>query len=131
MAPSWPLCCSDRRRGQEVTSTVTCCRLRLTELSVLGRLSVRQAASDFRTFSVSTFELAVALQHVTCWPLPAQVSCLSHIAANYLNGGQEARRWGTAHESIVPYQVSAGQPNPNSGWTRGVRAVKRGSSLTD
>ncbi|XP_070409634.1 succinate--hydroxymethylglutarate CoA-transferase isoform X2 [Nothobranchius furzeri] len=33
-----------------------------------------------------------------------RVSCLSHIAANYLNAGQEAQRWGTAHESIVPYQ---------------------------
>lgn len=36
----------------------------------------------------------------------SQVSCLSHIAANYLNAGKEARRWGTAHESIVPYQVT-------------------------
>lgn len=36
-----------------------------------------------------------------------QVSCLSHIASNYLNGGQEAQRWGTAHQSIVPYQVTA------------------------
>lgn len=35
-----------------------------------------------------------------------QVSCLSHIAANYLMAGQEAKRWGTAHQSIVPYQVS-------------------------
>lgn len=35
-----------------------------------------------------------------------QVSCLSHIAANYLIAGQEAKRWGTAHQSIVPYQVS-------------------------
>lgn len=51
----------------------------------------------------------MAWQHVTRLPLPAQVSCLSHIAANYLIGGQEARRWGTAHESIVPYQVSAAQ----------------------
>lgn len=34
-----------------------------------------------------------------------QVSCLSHIAANYLNAGKEARRRGTAHESIVPYQA--------------------------
>lgn len=47
--------------------------------------------------------------------LPAQVSCISHIAANYLNGGQEARRWGTAHESIVPYQVSAALPIPGPG----------------
>lgn len=37
----------------------------------------------------------------------SKVSCLSHIAANYLNAGKEARRWGTAHESIVPYQVTA------------------------
>uniref|UniRef100_A0A8B9KHN9 Succinyl-CoA:glutarate-CoA transferase n=1 Tax=Astyanax mexicanus TaxID=7994 RepID=A0A8B9KHN9_ASTMX len=33
-----------------------------------------------------------------------QVACLTHIASNYLNAGKEARRWGTAHESIVPYQ---------------------------
>ncbi|XP_020783256.1 succinate--hydroxymethylglutarate CoA-transferase isoform X3 [Boleophthalmus pectinirostris] len=33
-----------------------------------------------------------------------EVSCLSHIAANFLNSGQEAKRWGTAHGSIVPYQ---------------------------
>uniref|UniRef100_A0A3Q0RJ21 Succinyl-CoA:glutarate-CoA transferase n=1 Tax=Amphilophus citrinellus TaxID=61819 RepID=A0A3Q0RJ21_AMPCI len=44
--------------------------------------------------------------HIDCNLLSSQVSCLSHIAANYLNAGKEARRWGTAHESIVPYQVS-------------------------
>uniref|UniRef100_A0A1A8L0U6 Chromosome 7 open reading frame 10 n=2 Tax=Nothobranchius pienaari TaxID=704102 RepID=A0A1A8L0U6_9TELE len=42
--------------------------------------------------------------HIDCNLLSSQVSCLSHIAANYLNAGQEAQRWGTAHESIVPYQ---------------------------
>ncbi|XP_034416014.1 succinate--hydroxymethylglutarate CoA-transferase [Cyclopterus lumpus] len=42
--------------------------------------------------------------HIDCNLLSAQVSCLSHIAANYLNAGKEASRWGTAHESIVPYQ---------------------------
>ncbi|XP_078123603.1 succinyl-CoA:glutarate CoA-transferase [Sander vitreus] len=42
--------------------------------------------------------------HIDCNLLSSQVSCLSHIAANYLNSGKEARRWGTAHESIVPYQ---------------------------
>ncbi|XP_076014125.1 succinyl-CoA:glutarate CoA-transferase isoform X2 [Genypterus blacodes] len=42
--------------------------------------------------------------HIDCNLLSTQVSCLSHIAANYLNAGKEARRWGTAHESIVPYQ---------------------------
>ncbi|XP_076827291.1 succinyl-CoA:glutarate CoA-transferase isoform X8 [Brachyhypopomus gauderio] len=42
--------------------------------------------------------------HIDCNLLSSQVACLTHIAANYLNAGQEARRWGTAHESIVPYQ---------------------------
>ncbi|XP_029935065.1 succinyl-CoA:glutarate CoA-transferase [Myripristis murdjan] len=42
--------------------------------------------------------------HIDCNLLSAQVACLSHIAANYLNAGKEAKRWGTAHESIVPYQ---------------------------
>lgn len=42
--------------------------------------------------------------HIDCNLLSSQVSCLSHIAANYLIAGKEARRWGTAHQSIVPYQ---------------------------
>uniref|UniRef100_A0A4W5PY87 Succinyl-CoA:glutarate CoA-transferase n=1 Tax=Hucho hucho TaxID=62062 RepID=A0A4W5PY87_9TELE len=42
--------------------------------------------------------------HIDCNLLSTQVACLTHIAANYLNAGKEARRWGTAHESIVPYQ---------------------------
>uniref|UniRef100_A0A3Q3G3Q4 Succinyl-CoA:glutarate-CoA transferase n=1 Tax=Labrus bergylta TaxID=56723 RepID=A0A3Q3G3Q4_9LABR len=42
--------------------------------------------------------------HIDCNLLSSQVSCLSHIAANYLNAGKEAQRWGTAHGSIVPYQ---------------------------
>jgi formyl-CoA transferase len=37
--------------------------------------------------------------------LDVQVSGLANIASNYLVAGQEATRWGTAHESIVPYQV--------------------------
>uniref|UniRef100_A0A3P8XFP6 Succinyl-CoA:glutarate CoA-transferase n=1 Tax=Esox lucius TaxID=8010 RepID=A0A3P8XFP6_ESOLU len=42
--------------------------------------------------------------HIDCNLLSSQVACLTHIAANYLNSGKEAKRWGTAHESIVPYQ---------------------------
>ncbi|KAK2869764.1 hypothetical protein Q8A67_024156 [Cirrhinus molitorella] len=42
--------------------------------------------------------------HIDCNLLSSQVACLTHIAANYLNAGIEARRWGTAHGSIVPYQ---------------------------
>ena len=37
--------------------------------------------------------------------LDTQVASLANIASSYLVGGKEAQRWGTAHESIVPYQV--------------------------
>ena len=29
---------------------------------------------------------------------------LSHVATNYLTSGQDGKRWGTAHPSLVPYQ---------------------------
>lgn len=37
--------------------------------------------------------------------LSTQVACNSHIAANWLNTGIEAKRYGTGHGSIVPYQA--------------------------
>ncbi|XP_072865040.1 succinyl-CoA:glutarate CoA-transferase isoform X2 [Chlorocebus sabaeus] len=42
---------------------------------------------------------------IDCNLLSSQVACLSHIAANYLIVRKEAKRWGTAHGSIVPYQI--------------------------
>ncbi len=44
-------------------------------------------------------------QFIDCSLLDIQASALANIASNYLVAGQEAKRWGTAHESIVPYQV--------------------------
>jgi len=44
--------------------------------------------------------------------LDVQVSALANIASNYLVAGQEATRWGTAHESIVPYQVFQAKDRP-------------------
>ncbi|UCG51715.1 MAG: CoA transferase [Candidatus Latescibacterota bacterium] len=44
--------------------------------------------------------------------LDAQISGLANIASNYLVARQEATRWGTAHESIVPYQVFHTQDRP-------------------
>ncbi|XP_071660864.1 succinyl-CoA:glutarate CoA-transferase isoform X4 [Patagioenas fasciata] len=41
------------------------------------------------------------LMHIT----GHEVACLTHVAANYLNCKMEAKRWGTAHGSIVPYQA--------------------------
>lgn len=46
--------------------------------------------------------------------LDAQVSGLANIASNYLVAGKEAQRWGTAHESIVPYQVFQTKDRPIS-----------------
>lgn len=44
-------------------------------------------------------------QKISCDLLSTQVSLLVNLASNYLNAGKEAKRWGTAHESIVPYQA--------------------------
>ncbi len=44
-------------------------------------------------------------QHLDCSLLDVQVSGLANIASNWLVAGKEAQRWGTAHESIIPYQV--------------------------
>jgi formyl-CoA transferase len=51
-------------------------------------------------------------QYLDCSLLDIQVSGLANIASNYLVAGQEATRWGTAHESIVPYQVFRAKDRP-------------------
>eukprot|EP01135_Chromosphaera_perkinsii_P008558 Nk52_evm24s1400 gene=Nk52_evmTU24s1400 len=43
-------------------------------------------------------------EHIECSLLETQISALVNIASNYLIGGLEGQRWGTAHESIVPYE---------------------------
>ncbi len=53
-------------------------------------------------------------QHLDISLLDAQVSALANIASNYLVAGKEARRWGTAHESIIPYQVFQTSDRPIS-----------------
>ena len=44
-------------------------------------------------------------QWINCNLLSSQVSCLINVAANYLNVNKEATRWGSKHESIVPYEA--------------------------
>jgi formyl-CoA transferase len=51
-------------------------------------------------------------QHIDCSLLDIQASGLANIASNYLVAGVEATRWGTAHESIVPYQVFPTRDRP-------------------
>jgi formyl-CoA transferase len=51
-------------------------------------------------------------QHIDCSLLDVQVAALANIASNYLVAGKEATRWGTAHESIIPYQVFHAKDRP-------------------
>ncbi|MDP8238316.1 MAG: CaiB/BaiF CoA-transferase family protein [Candidatus Hatepunaea meridiana] len=51
-------------------------------------------------------------QYIDCSLLDIQASALANIASNYLVADKEARRWGTAHESIVPYQVFKTKDHP-------------------
>ncbi|KAG9070577.1 hypothetical protein KI688_008115 [Linnemannia hyalina] len=44
-------------------------------------------------------------QHIDCSLLESQVATLANIGSSYLIAGKEAKRMGTAHPSIVPYQV--------------------------
>jgi crotonobetainyl-CoA:carnitine CoA-transferase CaiB-like acyl-CoA transferase len=77
-------------------------------------------------------------QHLDCSLLDAQVAGLANIASNYLVAGQEATRWGTAHESIVPYQVFPTADRPiaiavanQKLWQSFCRAVGREEWLAD
>jgi formyl-CoA transferase len=51
-------------------------------------------------------------QYIDASLLDVQVACLANIASNYLVAGKEAQRWGTAHESIIPYQVFPTKDQP-------------------
>jgi len=44
-------------------------------------------------------------QWIQCNLLATQVSCMTHLASNWLNCNVESARWGSAHMSIVPYQT--------------------------
>lgn len=44
-------------------------------------------------------------QYVHTSLFETQLAMLVNIASNFLNAGTEAKRWGTAHPSIVPYQA--------------------------
>lgn len=44
-------------------------------------------------------------EKIDCNLLSTQISTLINIGSNYLNAGKEAKRLGTSHESIVPYEA--------------------------
>ncbi|MFC2171725.1 CaiB/BaiF CoA transferase family protein [Acidobacteriota bacterium] len=79
-----------------------------------GPVKVGVAITDVTTGIMAQGAIAAALymrektgkgQKIDLSLLETQVSALVNIGSNYLVAGQKARRWGTAHESIVPYQA--------------------------
>lgn len=54
---------------------------------------------------------------IDCNLFDTQIAGLANIASNYLIAGQEARRFGTAHPSVVPYQVLSSLPSLGVGLT--------------
>ena len=79
-----------------------------------GPVKVGVAITDVTTGIMAQGAIVTALFHrektgigqkIDLSLLETQVASLANIASNYLVANREARRWGTAHESIVPYQA--------------------------
>ncbi|MCF7810885.1 CoA transferase [bacterium] len=77
-------------------------------------------------------------QYIDCSLLDIQASGLANIASNYLVAGKEAQRWGTAHESIAPYQVFKTKDHPiaiaaanQKLWINFAKALDREEWLSD
>jgi len=78
-----------------------------------GPMKVGVALTDILTGLYATNAVLAALawrdrsgegQHIDMALLDVQVACLANQASNYLAAGQNPRRLGNAHPSIVPYQ---------------------------
>ena len=59
--------------------------------AIMGALLARQQTGRGQKVDVSLFE--------------TQVSLLTNVAMDWINLGQEAQRWGTAHPTVVPYDA--------------------------
>ena len=79
-----------------------------------GPAKVGLAICDVITGIYSSFAVMTALayrnetgegQHIDMSLLDVTIAAISHINMNYLVGGNVPKRMGTAHPSIVPYQV--------------------------
>ena len=77
-------------------------------------------------------------QHVELSLLETQVAALVNIASSFLISGAEPRRWGTAHETIVPYQGFETADKPivvavgnDEAWRRFCLAIERPALADD
>ena len=80
-----------------------------THGAIMAALLSRQKTGKGCWIDCNLFESQVCSQQPLKPPssqlTPFQIAGLANIASNYLVAGQEASRHGTAHPSIVPYQV--------------------------
>jgi crotonobetainyl-CoA:carnitine CoA-transferase CaiB-like acyl-CoA transferase len=63
-------------------------------MGILGALYAREKTGRGQFLDMALFD--------------AQLTWLANVGSNYLNAGEEPRRWGNAHPSIVPYEVFRG-----------------------
>lgn len=74
------------------------------------------ALTDLMTGMYATIAVMAALTHrdrsgqgqyIDMALLDVQVAMLANMGSNYLNSGKPPKRWGNAHQNIVPYQTFA------------------------
>ncbi|KAJ8673452.1 hypothetical protein QAD02_004714 [Eretmocerus hayati] len=95
------------------------------------------AMTDIATGLYAHGAIMVALLHrmktgkgqwIQCNLLSTQIASLINIGSNYLNAGKEAGRWGSEHESIVPYEAF---PTKDGYMTVGTGSDAQFSDLVD
>lgn len=86
-----------------------------------GPVKVGVAITDVLTGVFAAHAITTALfhklrtgvgQHLDVSLLDVQLAGLANVAANWVMCGVEAQRWGTAHPSLVPYQVFQAADRP-------------------
>jgi len=102
------------RAGYDVIAAASGGLLHITGTEDGGPCRVGVAITDICTGLYAHGAIMAALfervttgkgQKIDCNLLSTQVATLANISSNFLNCGTESKRWGTAHESIVPYQA--------------------------
>jgi succinate---hydroxymethylglutarate CoA-transferase len=53
-------------------------------------------------------------QRVDASLFETQLACMANLSANWLVAAKDSQRWGTAHESIVPYQAFRSNDSPHA-----------------
>ena len=98
--------CGETAEGQVGVAVTDILTGHFAQSGILAALLKRAKTGKGSRVECSLFESqASGLTWSERCRLTGQIASLVNIGSNYLIGGQEATRWGTAHPSIVPYQV--------------------------